>query len=328
MNAMAFEAKLSLRQAQKMVMTPMLQQAINLLQLSRLELLQAVRQEVEENHVLEEIIEETEELDDVPALKSVVEEPTVERNGEGQVAEIDWESYLQDASDYRPSIQYESVDRFDSESMLTRSNSLQDHLLFQLHLAVRDQELLRLACLIIGELDDNGYLRSGIEELAPLAGASLESMESALRLVQSFDPAGVGARDLRECLLIQLRTHPDGHATAEAIVSSYLHDVERRRFGKIAAALGVPLKAVQDAVTLIASLEPKPGKNYSSEEPQYITPDVYILKVDGRMLVALNEDGLPRLRVSRYYRQILSKHAPVPREAKGYVEGLIGTRGA
>jgi RNA polymerase sigma-54 factor len=317
---MAFEAKLSLRQMQKMVMTPMLQQAINLLQLSRMELLQAVRQEVEVNPVLEEMVEDTEELDEVPALKSAAEEPTAERNGEGQTLEIDWDSYLQDASDYRPSIQYESVDRVDSESMLTRPNSLQDHLLFQLHLAVRDQELLRLACLIIGELDDNGYLRSSIEELASLAGASLESMESALQLIQGFDPAGVGARDLRECLLIQLRTQPEEHAVAEAIVGSHLQDLERHRFGKIAAALGVSLKEVQKAVALIASLEPKPGKNYSSEEPQYITPDVYILKVDGRLLVALNEDGLPRLRVSRYYRQILSNQALAPREARGYVE--------
>lgn len=317
---MAFEAKLSLRQTQKMVMTPMLQQAINLLQLSRLELLQAVRQEVEENPVLEEMAEGTEELDDVPALKPVAEEPAVERNGEGQAAEIDWESYLQDASDYRPSVQYESVDRFDGESLLTRRGSLQDHLLFQLHLTVRDQELLRLGCLITGELDDNGYLRSGIEELALLAGASLESMESALRLVQGFDPAGVGARDLRECLLIQLRARPERHAVAEAIVSGYLHDVERHRFGKMANALGVSLRDVQEAVTLIASLEPKPGKNFSSEEPHYITPDVYILKIDGRLVVALNEDGLPRLRISRYYREIFSKQALASREARGYVE--------
>ncbi|PWB77774.1 MAG: RNA polymerase sigma-54 factor [Candidatus Methylomirabilota bacterium] len=317
---MAFEAKLSLRQMQKMVMTPMLQQAIHLLQLSRMELLQAVRQEVETNPVLEELTEEPTESDEAAALKPVSEDAAIERNGEGPTAEIDWDSYLQDASDYRPSIQRESVDRFDSEILLTRSHSLQDHLLFQLHLTARDQERLRLGGLIIGELDDNGYLRTSIEELASLAGVPLESMESALRLIQGFDPAGVGARDLRECLLIQLRTHPDEHATAEAIVGSYLHDVERHRFGKIATALGVPLREVQDAVAQIASLEPKPGKNYSSEEPQYITPDVYILKVDGRLLVALNEDGLPRLRVSRYYRQILSKHTPVPREARGYVE--------
>ncbi len=317
---MAFEAKLSLRQMQKMVMTPMLQQAINLLQLSRMELLQAVRQEVEENPVLEEMIEETEELDDLSALNPVAEELTAEHNGEGQAAEVDWESYLQDASDYRPSIQYESVDRFERESLLTKRGSLQDHLLFQLHLTVRDQDLVRLGGIIIGELDDNGYLRSSIEGLASLAGVSLESMESALRLIQGFDPAGVGARDLQECLLIQLKMRPEEHAVAEAIVSSHLHDVERHRFGKITAALGVSLRDVQGAVALIASLEPKPGKNYSSEEPQYITPDVYILKLDGQLVVTLNEDGLPRLRVCRYYRQILSKQAPTSREARGYVE--------
>ena len=317
---MAFEAKLSLRQMQKMVMTPMLQQAINLLQLSRMELLQAVRQEVEENPVLEEMIEETEELDDLSALNPVAEELTVEHNGEGQAAEIDWESYLQDASDYRPSIQYESVERFERESLLTKRGSLQDHLLFQLHLTVTDQDLVRLGGIIIGELDDNGYLRSNIEGLASLAGVSLESMESALRLIQGFDPAGVGARDLQECLLIQLDMRPEEHAVAKAIVSSHLHDVERHRFGKITAALGVSLRDVQGAVALIASLEPKPGKNYSSEEPQYITPDVYILKLDGRLIATLNEDGLPRLRVSRYYRQILSKQAPTSREARGYVE--------
>lgn len=317
---MAFEAKLSLRQMQKMVMTPMLQQAIHLLQLSRMELLQAVRQEVEQNPVLEEMVDGVEEPDEASALKTDVEEPATERNGEGDTPEIDWDSYLQDASDYRPTIQYESIDRFDSENLLTRSNSLQDHLLFQLHLSVRGDELLRLGSLIIGELDDNGYLRSSLEELASLVGAPLESMESALQLIQSFDPAGVGARDLRECLLIQLRIRPEEHALAEAIVSSYLPDLERHRFGKIAAALGASLREVQEAMTLIASLEPKPGKNYSSEEPQYITPDVYILKIDGRLLVALNEDGLPRLRVSRYYRQILSKQASTSREARGYVE--------
>ncbi|CBE68250.1 RNA polymerase sigma-54 factor [Candidatus Methylomirabilis oxygeniifera] len=317
---MAFEAKLSLRQMQKMVMTPMLQQAIHLLQLSRMELLQAVRQEVEQNPVLEELIEGVEEPDEASALKTVAEEPTTERNGEGDTAEIDWDSYLQDASDYRPTIQYESIERFDSENLLTRSNSLQDHLLFQLHLTVRDDELLKLGSLIIGELDDNGYLRSSLDELAPLVSAPLESMESALQLIQSFDPAGVGARDLRECLLIQLRIGPKEHALAESIVNSYLPDLERHRFAKIAAALGASLREVQEAMTLIASLEPKPGKNYSSEEPQYITPDVYILKIDGRLLVALNEDGLPRLRVSRYYRQILSKQALASREAKGYVE--------
>src|SRR3990170_1039089 len=304
---MAFEAKLSLRQTQKMVMTPMLQQAISLLQLSRLEMLQALHQQLEENPILEEVTEG-------------VEEPVPESNGEGSAPEIDWESYLQDASDYRPSVRREEIERFDSESLLTRPGSLQDHLLFQLHLTVWDPELLGLGSLIIGDLDDNGYLRSSLPELALLARATAESLEAALRWVQTLDPTGVGARDLRECLLIQLGARPERHELAEAIVSGHLHELERRQAGKIADALSVPLKSVQEAVALIVSLEPKPGKTFSGEEPRYITPDVNIHKIDGRYLVTLNEEGLPRLRISRYYREILSRRESVPRDARGYVE--------
>jgi len=317
---MAFEAKLSLRQTQKMVMTPMLQEAISLLQLSRLEMLQALHQQLEENPILEEVAEGNEELDDVPEASAVAEEPTNESNGEGSTSDIDWESYLQDASDYRPSIPREEIERFDSESLLTRPGSLQDYLLFQLHLTIRDPELLRLGSLIIGDLDDNGYLRSGLDELASLAVATAESVASALRCIQGFDPTGVGARDLQECLLIQLGAKPERHEVAEAIVNNHLHELERRQLGKIADALGVPLKTAQEAVTLIASLEPKPGKTFSGEEPRYITPDVYILKIDGRFLVSLNDEGLPRLRISPYYRKILSRRDAVPREARGYVE--------
>jgi RNA polymerase sigma-54 factor len=317
---MAFEAKLSLRQTQKMVMTPMLQEAISLLQLSRLEMLQALHQQLEENPVLEETLEGVEEMEEAPEMKADAEEPASESNGEGSASEIDWDSYLQDASDYRPSVPREEIERFDSESLLTRPGSLQDHLLFQLHLTAKDPELLRLGSLIIGDLDDNGYLRSNLAELAVLVHASPEMLEAALRHVQTFDPLGVAARDLRECLLIQLWARPERHELAEAIASDHLHDLERRQIGKVSDALGVSLKSVQEAVSVIASLEPKPGKTFSGEEPRYITPDVYIHKIDGRFVVALNEEGLPRLRISSYYRDILSRRATVPREARGYVE--------
>jgi len=320
---MAFETKLSLRQTQKMVMTPMLQEAISLLQLSRLEMLQTLRQQVEENPVLEEVIEGTEELEDMPEAKAVSEEPMAETNGERRISDIDWESYLQDASDYRPSLPREQIERVDSESLLTRSGSLQDHLLFQLHLMARDPELLRLGSLIIGDLDDNGYVRSSLDELASLATVTPGAVDAALRAVQGFDPTGVGARDLRECLLIQLEARPERHQVAEAVVRDHLHDLERPQLGKIADALGVSLKVTQEAVALIASLEPKPGKTFSGEEPRYITPDVYILKIDGHFMVTLNEDGLPRLRVSSYYRQILSRRASVPQAAREYVEGKM-----
>ncbi len=317
---MAFETKLTLRQTQKMVMTPMLQEAISLLQLSRLEMLQALRQHLEENPVLEEVMEGTEELDDRAEADGVLDEPMAESNGEASTMEIDWESYLQDASDYRPPIAREQVEQLESESLLTKPGTLDDHLLFQLHMSIRDPELLRLGSIVIGDLDDSGYLRSGLEELTALAGVMPELMEAALRAVQSLDPVGVGARDLRECLLLQLEGRPHRHELAEAIVSGHLHELERRQLGKIADALNTSFTQVQEAVALIASLEPRPAKSLTGEEPRYISPDVYVQKIDGRFVVTLNEDGLPRLRINSYYRKILSKREVVPREARDYVE--------
>jgi RNA polymerase sigma-54 factor len=315
---MALEQKLSLRQTQKMVMTPMLQEAISLLQLSRLEMQQALRQQLEENPILEEVPDGVEDLDEFPDVAAATGESV--SNGEDSPPEIDWESYLQDASDYRPSVPREQVEQIDAESLLTRPASLQDHLLFQLHLTVSDPEVVRLGSIVIGDLDEYGYVRSSVEELASLAGVSEAAMSAALRVVQRFDPAGVGARDLRECLLLQLDARPEATDLARVIVQCHLHEVERRQFAKIAQALDVPLKQVQEAVSLITSLEPKPGKSFSGEEPRYITPDVYIHKIDGRFVVTVNEDGLPRLRVSGYYREILSRRHSVPREARDYVE--------
>jgi RNA polymerase sigma-54 factor len=317
---MAFETKLALRQTQRMVMTPMLQEAISLLQLSRLEMLQALRQHLEENPVLEEVVEGTEELDDRSEAGDLPEEPAEGTNGEASAPEIDWESYLQDASDYRPPIAREQVEQLDSESLLTKPGTLDDHLLFQLHMTIRDPELLRLGSIIIGDLDDGGYLRSSLEELAALAGVTPELMGAALRAVQGLDPVGVGARDLRECLLLQLEARPDRHELAEMIVSGHLHELERRQLGKIADALGVSFTRVQEAVALIASLEPRPGKSVGGDEPRYISPDVYVHRIDGRFVVTLNEDGLPRLRINSYYRRILSKREAFPREARDYVE--------
>jgi RNA polymerase sigma-54 factor len=320
---MALETKLALRQTQKMVMTPMLQQAISLLQLSRLELLQTLHTQLEENPILEEVMEGTEDLDETPAGDADVDETLAGINGERTGSDIDWESYLQDASDYRPPLPREDTEQIDGESLLTRPSSLQDHLLFQLHLTVRDPELLRLGSFIIEDLDDSGYLRNSLEELASVASATPEFLEVALRAVQGLDPTGVGARDLRECLLLQLEARRERNDVAEAIVRHHLGDVEHRQPGKIATALGVPLKEIHDAVALIASLEPKPGKNFSRDEPRYITPDVYIFRIDGRFVVTLNDDGLPRLRINSYYRGIMSKRHRVPPEAREYVEDKL-----
>ncbi len=317
---MAMEMRLALRQTQRMIMTQSLQQAIGLLQLSRLELIQAVRQELEENPILdEEVLEE----------EQVSEEASGEEEKEGQdddpLADFDWESYLEDASDYRREFPREEVEHWSPEERLTRPRSLSDHLLFQLHLSTSDSVLIHWANEIIGNLDDNGYLPESLEEVRGKTSTNLAVLEEALRLVQSFDPVGVAARDLRECLLLQIDNLKDGGevALARTLIAEHLVDLEGRYFTRIAEKLKVPIKAIQDAVVLICSLEPKPGRTFSSEEPRYITPDVYILKVDDRFVVVLNEDGLPRLRISSYYRGLLRKGRGSSKETREYVEGKM-----
>jgi RNA polymerase sigma-54 factor len=313
-------------QTQRMIMTPMLQQAIGLLQLSRLELVQELRQQMEQNPVLEEVLEEVEE----PQLTQeqvTPEEPEVTPEAEtgesDRLQEFDWDNYLQDASDYRPQIPREELERFDAEMHLTKPRSLIDHLLFQLHLSTSDAEMLRVGTLVIGNIDESGYLAEPLENLAAAAGVPVSQLEEALRLVQSLDPTGVGARDLRECLLLQVDGRPDLHPLAKDLISSHLADLERRNWERLAEKLHVDVKAIQEATESIASLEPKPGRTFGTEDPRYITPDVYIVKVDDEFLVLLNDDGLPRLRISPYYRTVLANKTGNAKDVREYIEGRM-----
>ena len=323
---MAFDTRLRMLQTQRMIMTPMLQQAIGLLQLSRLELVQELRQQIEQNPVLEEVLEEVEEPQlsqeqETPAEPEVTAE--TDTDGADRLREFDWDNYLQDASDYRPQIPREELERFGAEMHLTRPRSLIDHLLLQLHLSTSDAEMLRLATVVIGNLDEAGYLKEPLEGLAAGAEVALPRLEEALRLVQSFEPTGVGARDLRECLLLQVDSCPDLHPLAKELIASHLADLERRHWERLAETLKVSVKEVQDAVESIATLEPKPGRTFGTEDPRYITPDVYLVKVDGEFLVLLNDDGLPRLRVSPYYRTILSNKTGSAKDVREYIEGRM-----
>jgi RNA polymerase sigma-54 factor len=313
-------------QTQRMIMTPMLQQAIGLLQLSRLELVQELRQQIEQNPVLEEMLEEIEEPQlsqeqDTPEERDAT--PDGDEDKRDRLEEFDWDNYLQDASDYRPQIPREELERFDAEMHLTKPRSLIDHLLFQLHLSTSDPELLRLATLVIGNVDESGYLKESLEELAAAAEVPVPRLEDALRLVQSLDPTGVGARDLRECLLLQVDSRPELHPLAKDLITDHLAELERRNWERLADKLHVDVKAIQEAVESISSLEPKPGRTFGTEDPRYITPDVYIVKVDDEFLVVLNDDGLPRLRISPYYRTVLANKTGNAKDVREYIEGRM-----
>ena len=326
---MAFDTRLRMLQTQRMVMTPMLQQAISLLQLSRLELVQELRQQMEQNPLLEEAQEEIQEEVEEARLSQEQDAPEPEREDapeaerSDRIEEFDWDNYLQDASDYRPQIPREELERFDAELHLAKPRSLVDHLLFQLHLSTSDPEMLQLGTLLIGNLEETGYLKEPLEGLAEGAGVAVDRLEAALRLVQGLEPTGVGARDLCECLLLQVDTRPDLHPLAKELIASHLHELERRNWESLAEKLKVSVKAIQEAVESIASLEPKPGRTFGTEDPRYITPDVHIVKMGDQFLVLLNDEGLPRLRVSPYYRTILADKTGNAKEVREYIEGRM-----
>ncbi len=309
---MAFEQRLQLKMSQQLVMTPQLQQAIKLLQLNHLELADLVGQEMVENPVLEEELEQR--ADPLTELKNAQQEQKNEKiedpNAEGKKdQEIDWEKYLdnyQSGPSTGPEVRrnYEDLPTYDQT--LTRGTTLAEHLMWQLHLVDADAETRAAAAAIVGNLNDDGFLTTSIEDLADGEGMDPELLEEGMLLVQTLDPLGVGARDLCECLLIQVKVHYPGDRILKTILRDYKDEMERRNIKAIARGLKVSTQRVADAMRTLASLEPRPGRNFTTEEPRYITPDIYVIKSGDEYIIQLNEEGVPKLRVSDYYRRVLT----------------------
>ncbi len=311
---MALEQKLSLRLSQRLVMTPSLQQAIKLLQMTRLELEGLVTQELEENPVLEEA-EETAEEERTEEPEEAPAEAATETAAEAPVEEIDLEAYFNDylESSTEPFLA-ETREAPPLENSLTQGADLYDHLLWQLHMSGTEPRQRTIAELIIGNLDEDGFLVASLEEIRAMgddgadgeAPYELVEIEEALRLVRSLDPPGVACRDLRECLEAQLRAagEPEG-SLALAVVREDWDAFLRRQFQALARKYGVALDDLEPIVSRIRGLEIRPGRKFTSERTQYVSPDVYVLKVGSDYVIQLNDDGLPRLRISRAYRQML-----------------------
>ena len=315
---MAFELKQNLKLSQQLIMTPQLQQAIKLLQLSRLEMMEVVNQELEENPLLEEVpVEENAE----PEKEFELEESlllereelghvdrTEELTGAGDGKdEFDWNGYLED---YRPAGQvhdYRDSEAPTLDNLLSAKPSLLDHLMWQLKLSPFTELEMRVGEEIIGNIDQDGYLRASLEEMMAQENVAAEVYEDVLRRVQEFDPPGVGARDLRECLLIQGRMlEVPERELVLAIIQDHLHELERKDYHLIVKRLKVSLDDVVQAVMVITHMDPKPGSIYSDEKAQSIIPDVYVFKVGDEYKIVLNEEGVPRLRISNYYREIMA----------------------
>ena len=364
------EIKLVQGLQQKLVMTPQLQMAIKLLQLSRLELIDAVREEMMGNPILEDGADgsdpveraaeaaETPTIDQVAALDDQRQHLPTSQEDRAAISETTQEDYWEKFLDaYANQAPLPATTRGSSEEMpsleatLTRRTTLSDHLEQQIRLSNFRESELKFAMLIVHNLDDSGYLNlSGIlidddvegeapktraaaeteaagraltiEDLASEVGLDPEDAEEVLRLIQSFDPVGVAARDLRECLLRQAEHFGyDAENILWQVIDRHLPNVERRNFQAIARDLRCELTDVYEAAKFISTMEPRPGRNFSSEEPSYITPDVYVHKVGDDYVVSTNDDGMPKLKINEQQARSLMKDP----KAREFVQGKLAS---
>lgn len=318
---MAIGMKQTLKLSQSLVMTPQLQQAIKLLQLSRLELENLITQEVTENPILEEA-QENEEEDN--RQQKMEEEDNLSKDHPEKMMEgedsFDWQSYVESYSPVSSPHLPKSEDLSALENVFTKTTNLYDHLMWQLQMTRMDKEEdIKLAAAIIGNINDDGYLNIPLEELAAKEGYGLEECERVLKKVQEFDPAGVGARDLKECLLAQAKQLGARDNLLEILICDHLSLLEKKNYTAIARALHIPLDRVIDLCKVVFEMEPKPGRSFSGSDTNYITPDVYVVKMNNEYVISLNEDGLPRLKISNFYKNALRTGAESSTLTKDYI---------
>ena len=318
---MALSQKLSARLSQKLILTPSLQQAIKLLPMTTIELADLLNQEMVENPLLEESVDEEAPTAEVVAEAEAVPEKPDEKGDVWDDADYEYffGDYLDDG--YRPKQAQEVRELPPIENTLTSKGSLADHLEWQLSLQTTDPLIRQIGEAIIGNIDDDGMLVASISEIAALGPWPVASVEQALEHVQSFDPIGVGARDLQECLLLQLRAHGLGGTPVETLVTEHLPLLQNHRVPELAKALGLPPEEIKAYLEVVRHLDPKPGARYTPADSHYVIPDVYIIKTeDGGYRAVLNEEGLPQLRISPVYRRMLDKGGETSEETRAYVK--------
>jgi len=326
---MALELKQYLKVSQQLVMTPQLQQAIKLLQLSRLELQAAVREELEKNPVLEEAAEGAPEEAAPEGGKEEAPSAEADAAGERDKGVLDgaeWAYYFGEEGRFHPGREREPDDedgRPYYENLPTRKPSLAEHLEMQIRLSDADETTRAIARYLAGNVDENGYLTVTVEESAAALGRSVEEVERALALLQSLDPPGVGARDLRECLLIQARDRGPGFELPIAILTDHFDLFSKGDVAGLARRLRVGRDEVRAAFQKLVTLWPKPGRAFSADDVHYITPDAYVFKVDDRWVITLNEDGLPKLRLSPYYRRLLVSGEGIGRQEREFLKQKV-----
>jgi RNA polymerase sigma-54 factor len=314
---------LSARLSQRLILTPSLQQAIKLLPLTTLELAEVLEQEVMENPLLEEVpVEETRTSEEI----AQEEPPAARERAEDPLKEIEVERFFEDYFDdggerrMRPA---EVPDVPPIENTLTESPDLYDHLLWQLRMTEADEVTLEIGEAVIQNLDEDGLLRVSLEDVAAMGPWPMEAVERTLALVQAFDPPGVAARNLTECLRIQLRVLGLEGSPADLMVRDHMKQLQSHQYPEISRHMGLSADEVAHHLEIIQGLSPRPGNRYSAKRSDYILPDVFVVKEGEEYKIVLNDDGLPKLRISPTYRRMLDQKEPGSEETRAYVKDKL-----
>ena len=317
---------------QQMILTPKMQQAIEILQLSSMELEQYIEVQLTENVMLEEEDSQDEETETpTPEEQAQTEEPPQKEEPQDGEADrnldAELESLMSSYSDYTYegrdfSVSSEDGKRGFIENTAAEAESMNKNLIGQLSLSTDNPVSQKIGEWIISEIDKRGYFSSSLEEGAERLGVAAEEVERVLKMIQTFTPVGIGARDLRECLLIQLEASDEDHPLLKKIVENHLEQLAKKQYPKIAQALKITVQEVQELGVAISTLEPIPGRFFGDHDVIYIQPDVVVKKVDHEYVAQINDDGLPRLRISPFYKKLLKEYKDNPK-TKEYIRDKL-----
>ncbi len=331
---MAIKLSQSLKQTQSLMMTPQLQQAIKLLTLTHLEMTDVIAKEMVENPLLEERGHDSEEKKSDEDYKiEKLEMQTAEASAESfegktevQRDDFDWNNYIEsfeNTSSTPPSMAKQDFDELPNyENIISRGDSLADHLEWQLRMENLTSEEWSLAEEIIHNINDDGYLGTNFDDILANSELDREDAFEILKMIQNLDPVGCGAQSLEECLIAQARSLDEPVPLVERIITHHLHDLESKDYAKIANEIGTPVEIIKEAELILKTFHPKPGRLVSSGDTHYVVPDIYVVNVGGEFVVQVNDEGVPRLRISQLYQRML-KDSTSNDEAKEYVQDKL-----
>ncbi|MFH1046632.1 MAG: RNA polymerase factor sigma-54 [Candidatus Omnitrophota bacterium] len=314
---MALRQQLNLKLTQRLVLTPKMRQALYILQLPLMELRRYLQEKMIENPLLEEGEQSEYEVKPEAQREELVDNlvKNEELASDYQNVDIDNSAYAQGELQKKKTYQ---------ESLLQYAPSLQEYLLQQLSLSGCTPEVYHIGQFIIGNIDENGYLQTALDEISEILDVAVADIQGVLQLIQSFDPPGIGAQNLQQCLLIQLKQKNLQDSLAAKIVSDYLTDLEKKKYEHLTRVFKVPLEKIEEAIKIISALEPKPGGPYAQNTNTYIKPDIILQKHKEKYELVLNDDDLPTLRISAQYKKLLGD-THVNEAAKSYLKEQLNS---